>query len=76
MIRGPLTWAGWTGWSVTTLCCAPRSTGCQATTGGQVHCRAVFAALDGEEPGVWWVRLAKRSVMPAGVQITVAFAPR
>ncbi len=53
----------------------PGATGCQPT-GAQVHCRAVFAALDGEEPGVWWVRLAKRSVMPAGVQITVAFAPR
>jgi hypothetical protein len=75
VIRGPLTWAGWTGWSVTTLCCAPRSTGCQAT-GGQVHCRAVFAAPDAEESGLWTVRLAKRSALPVDVQITVAVAPR
>jgi hypothetical protein len=75
VIRGPLTRAGWTGWSVTTLCCAPRSTGCQAT-GGQVRCRAVFDALDAEQSGLWRVRPAKRSAPPVGVQIIVAVAPR
>lgn len=53
----------------------PGASGCQPT-GGQVRCRAVFAALDGEEPGLWWVRLAKRSVLPADVEVTAAVAPR
>jgi PASTA domain len=53
----------------------PDATGC-LPTGAQVHCHAVFAALDAQESGQWWVRLAKRSAMPASVQITVVVAPR
>ncbi len=53
----------------------PAVSGCQPT-GTQVDCRAVFAGLDGEESGQWWVRLAKRSALPVNIQITVAVAPR
>lgn len=45
-------------------------------TGGQVHCRVQFGALDAEEPGPWVVRLVKRSAPPVEVGVTVAFAPR
>jgi hypothetical protein len=45
-------------------------------TGAQIHCRAVFDALDAEQSGLWRVRLAKRSTMPADIQITVTVAPR
>jgi hypothetical protein len=48
---------------------------CQPT-GGQVHCRVAFGALDSEEPGPWVVRLVKRSAPPVATEITVAFAPR
>jgi hypothetical protein len=48
---------------------------CQPT-GGRVHCRVAFGALDGEEPGPWVVRLVKRSAPPVDTEITVAFAPR
>jgi hypothetical protein len=51
------------------------ATACQPTD-GQVHCRAVFAALEAEESGLWRVRLAKRSARPVDVEITVAVAPR
>jgi hypothetical protein len=53
----------------------PDATGC-LPTGAQVHCRKVFAALDAQDSGQWWVRLAIRSAMPANVQITVVVAPR
>jgi hypothetical protein len=43
-------------------------------TGGQVHCRVAFGALDGEEPGPWVVRLVKRSAPPVDTEVTVAFA--
>jgi hypothetical protein len=48
---------------------------CQPT-GGQVHCRVAFGALDSEEPGPWVVRLVKRSAPPVATEITVAFATR
>jgi PASTA domain len=53
----------------------PAATGCQPT-GAQVHCRAVFDALDAEQSGLWRVRLAKHSTVPADIQITVVVAPR
>ncbi len=53
----------------------PGATGCQPT-GAQVRCRAVLDALDAEQSGLWRVRLAKRSALPADVQITVVVAPR
>jgi hypothetical protein len=53
----------------------PDGTGCRPA-GAQVHCRTVFAALDGEESGLWRVRLANRSALPVDVEITVAVAPR
>jgi PASTA domain len=39
-----------------------------------VQCLFAFGALGGEEPGVWTVGVAKRSVRPAAIQIKVTFA--
>jgi hypothetical protein len=46
------------------------------STGGQVHCRVHFGALDSEEPGPWVVRLVKRSASPVDIEVTVAFVRR
>jgi hypothetical protein len=55
---------------------ATRNASACQPTGGQVHCRVAFGALDGEEPGPWVVRLVKRSAPPVDIEVTVAFAPR
>jgi hypothetical protein len=54
----------------------PGDAGACRPTGGQVHCRMAFGALDGEEPGPWVVRLVKRSASPVDIEVTVAFARR
>jgi hypothetical protein len=41
--------------------------------GGQSRCLIQFDALGAEEAGVWTVGLAKRSLPPAPIRITVTF---
>jgi PASTA domain-containing protein len=39
----------------------------------QSRCMVAFAALGGEEPGIWTVGVAKRSAQPAAIRVTVTF---
>ena len=45
-------------------------------TGRQSRCVVRLGALDGEDPGIWTVGIAKQSPPPAAIQVTVRFTPR
>jgi PASTA domain len=45
-------------------------------TGRQSRCMVRFGALDGEDPGIWTVSIAKQSPPPATIQVTVTFTAR